>query len=89
MQRLNTGSAFNIPVEGQPLIVGNILIFGCKCSGWKEGAVGTLSYRSKKESDSLQQEFTTSSLFSVAYFVVSGFKRSQVQEGIFSAIFLV
>ena len=56
---LNTRDVFSIPIEGQPLIAGNSSIFGCKCSGWKEGVVGTLSCCSKKESDSLKQEFIT------------------------------
>ena len=51
---LNSGTGLIIPIEGQPFIVGNNSIFGCNCSGWKEGAVDTLSYCSKKKSDSLQ-----------------------------------
>ena len=31
---------------------------GCNCSGWKEGAVGTLSCRSKKDRDSLLREIS-------------------------------
>ena len=57
--RLNSGTVFSIPFEGQPFIAGNNSIFGCNCSGWKEGAIGTLSCHSKKENDSLQQEFST------------------------------
>ena len=50
---------FNTPVEVQPLIAGYSSIFGCKCSSWKEGAVGTLSCRGKKENDSLQHKIIT------------------------------
>ena len=35
------------------------MILGCNCSGCKEGVVGTLSCRSKKDRDSLLQELNT------------------------------
>ena len=70
--RLNSGAGLNIPVEGQSFITGNNSIFGCNCSGWKEGAVGTLSCRSKKESDSLLQEFSTLN------FVLGGFSCGEL-----------
>ena len=59
LSRLNSSAGLSIPIEGQSFKAGNNSIFGCNCSGWKEGAVGTLSCRNKKESDSLLQEFST------------------------------
>ena len=40
-------------LSGHSLFEGNTLTFGCKCSGWKEGAIGTLSCRSRKGCDIL------------------------------------
>ena len=58
LSRLNSSAGLNIPVEGQSFKAGNNSIFGCNCSGWKEGAVGTLSCSSKKDRDSLLREIS-------------------------------
>ena len=52
---LSSGLGLSIPV-GEFFSVGSNLILGCNCSGWKEGVVGTLSYRSKKDCDYLLRE---------------------------------
>ena len=56
---LNSGSGLSLSIDDQSFIVGNNSILGCNCSGWKEGAVGTLSCRNKKDCDSLLQELNT------------------------------
>ena len=45
----------SLPSDAQSLTAEKSTILGYHCSGWKEGAVGTLSCRSK-EGASLQQE---------------------------------
>ena len=58
------GPATSDFLSGHSLFEGNTLTFGCNCSGWKEGAIGTLSCRSRKDCDTLQQEiFTLSSVY--------------------------
>ena len=54
------------------------MVLGCNCSGWKEGAVGTLSCRSKKERDSLLREFSTLKSVLCGF---SGAKQAQYIEG--------
>ena len=52
---LSSGLGLSLPV-GEFFTVGSNLILGCNCSRWKEGAIGTLSYRSKEDCDSLLRE---------------------------------
>ena len=54
----NTGSGSNLTSEAHTVNFERSTVLGCHCTGWKEGAVGTLSYkeRQSKEGSSLQQE---------------------------------
>ena len=56
MWRSNSGSRLSLPVDDQFFIAGSNSVLGCNCSRWKEGAIGTLSCRSKKDRDSLLRE---------------------------------
>ena len=42
--------------EGEVFSVESNLVLGCKCFGWKEGTVGTLSCKSKANKDSPLRE---------------------------------
>ena len=55
---LNSGVGLSIPIDGHSFIASTNLIFGCNCSGWKEGAVDTLSCSSKKDRHSLLREIS-------------------------------
>ena len=54
----NTGSGSNLTFEAHTINFERSTVLGCHCTGWKEGAVGTLACKEgqSKEGSSLQQE---------------------------------
>ena len=52
---LNWGLKLSFPV-GEVFTVDSSLILVCNCFGWKEGAIGTLTCKSKADRDSLLRE---------------------------------
>ena len=74
----NFGFGLSLPIDDQYFVARSNSVLGCNCSRWKEGAVGTLSYRSKKERDSLLQEASTLNSVLGGF---SGGKQAQELEG--------
>ena len=79
----NIGSRLSLSIDDQSFIAENNSILGCHCSGWKDGAVGTLSCRSKKDRDSLLQELNTLKLILGGLFVE---EQAQVFAGAIRAL---
>jgi len=71
--RLNSGLGPNFS-EGEVFSVESNLVLGCKCFGWKEETVGTLSCKCKADQDSLLREV------SILHSALSEFFGSQVQD---------
>ena len=79
----NLGSRLSLSIDDRSFIVGNNSISGCNCLGWKEGAVNTLSYRNKKDRDSILQELNTLKLVLIGFSIV---KQAQEFVGVVRAL---
>ena len=76
MWRLNLGLSPSFS-EGEVFPVESNLVLGCKCFGWKDGTVGTLSCKCEADRDSLLQEVSIlhSALSEFFWFTSPRFER--------------